>query len=82
MRARPRRVWRHASTDASELNRTAQYWANMEPENAAKVVEKLPVPYVARVLSQMSPDAVGAILDAVPATFAAELTQENPQLKR
>ncbi len=65
-----------------ELSRTAQYWANMEPENAAKVVEKLPVPYVARVLAQMSPDAVGAILDAVPAAFAAQLTQENPQLKR
>ena len=53
----------------------------MEPDNAAKVVQRLPVPYVARVLAQMSPDAVGAILDAVPATFAAQLTQENPQLK-
>jgi flagellar motility protein MotE (MotC chaperone) len=71
-----------SSTADQALSRTAQYWANMEPENAAKVVEKLPVPYVARVLAQMPPDAVGAILDAVPAAFAAQLTQENPQLKR
>jgi flagellar motility protein MotE (MotC chaperone) len=54
----------------------------MEPDNAAKVIQKLPVPYVARVFSQMSPDAVGAILDALPSTYAAELTQENPELKR
>lgn len=70
------------SSQTTEDSRTAQYWANMEPDNAAKVIQKLPVPYVARVFSQMSPDAVGAILDALPATYAAELTQENPQLKR
>jgi len=70
------------SQQSSEDSRTAQYWANMEPDNAAKVIQKLPVPYVARVFSQMSPDAVGAILDALPATYAAQLTQENPQLKR
>jgi flagellar motility protein MotE (MotC chaperone) len=71
-----------AASENVQLSRTAQYWANMEPENAAKVVQKLPVPYVARVLAQMSPDAVGAILDALPASFAAQLTQENPELKR
>jgi flagellar motility protein MotE (MotC chaperone) len=53
----------------------------MEPENAAKVVERLPVPYVAQVLALMSPDDAGAILDAVPPAFAAQLTQENPGLK-
>jgi flagellar motility protein MotE (MotC chaperone) len=71
-----------ASPESTSDARTAQYWANMEPDNAAKVIKKLPVPYVARVFSQMSPDAVGAILDALPASYAAQLTQENPQLKR
>jgi flagellar motility protein MotE (MotC chaperone) len=71
-----------SSPQSASDSRTAQYWANMEPDNAAKVIQKLPVPYVARVFSQMSPDAVGAILDALPSTYAAELTQENPELKR
>jgi flagellar motility protein MotE (MotC chaperone) len=71
-----------AAGATQDMRRTADYWANMEPENAAKVVQRLPVPYVARVLALMSPDAVGAILDALPATYAAALTQENPELKR
>ena len=75
------------STDAGsnatpQMRRTAQVWANMEPENAAKVVQRLPVPYVAQVLALMAPDDAGAILDAVPPAFAAQLTQENPGLKR
>lgn len=70
------------ASSSATLRRTAEYWANMEPENAAKVVERLPVPYVASVLAQMSPDDVGAILDALPPAVAARLTQENPQLKR
>ncbi|HTU71473.1 MAG TPA: hypothetical protein VMF11_14310 [Candidatus Baltobacteraceae bacterium] len=65
-----------------DMRRTAQIWASMEPENAAKVVQRLPVPYVARVFALMSPDDAGAILDALPAAFAAQLTQENPELKR
>jgi flagellar motility protein MotE (MotC chaperone) len=69
------------SNATTEMRRTAQVWANMEPENAAKVVERLPVPYVAQVLALMSPDDAGAILDAVPPAFAAQLTQENPGLK-
>ena len=64
-----------------DMRRTAQYWANMEPDNLAKVLPKLPIPYVARVLALMSPDDVGAILDALPATYAAQLTQESPELK-
>jgi flagellar motility protein MotE (MotC chaperone) len=64
------------------MRRTAQYWSNMEPDNAAKVVQKLPIPYVASVMTLMSPDDVGAILDALPASYAAELTQEHPELKR
>lgn len=71
-----------ASGATQDMRRTANYWANMEPENAAKVMQKLPVPYVARVLALMSPDAVGAILDALPAGYAAQLTQENPELRR
>jgi flagellar motility protein MotE (MotC chaperone) len=71
-----------AADATQDMRRTADYWANMEPENAAKVVQRLPIPYVARVLALMSPDAVGAILDALPATYAAALTQENPELKR
>jgi len=65
-----------------DMRRTAQYWANMEPQNAAKVVQKLPSAYVARVMSLMSPDAAGAILDALPAAVAARLTQEHPELRR
>jgi len=65
-----------------DMRRTAQVWANMDPSNAAKVIQRLPVPYVARVLALMSPDDAGAILDAAPATFVAQVTQENPSLKR
>jgi len=71
-----------SSAATPQMRRTAQVWANMEPENAAKVVQRLPVPYVAQVLALMAPDDAGAILDAVPPAFAAQLTQENPGLKR
>jgi flagellar motility protein MotE (MotC chaperone) len=71
-----------AAGDTTQLRRTAELWANMQPENAAKVIQKLPVPYVAQVLALMSADDAGAILDAVPAAYAAQLTQENPGLKK
>lgn len=64
-----------------DMKRTAQYWTSMDPENAAKIVQRLPPSYVARVFSLMQPDAVGAILDALPATYAAKLTQEQPQIQ-
>lgn len=64
-----------------DMRRTASVWANMEPENAAKVIQKLPIPYVARILALMAPDTVGAILDALPASYAAKLTQDHPELK-
>lgn len=64
-----------------DMRRTAQYWANMDPSNAAKVIQRLPVPYVARVFALMSPDDAGAILDVLPPAYAAQVTQENPQLK-
>ncbi len=65
-----------------DMRRTASYWGNMEPENAAKLIQRLPVPYVAHVLALMSPDNVGAILDALPASYAAKLTQDHPELKK
>ena len=71
-----------SSGATADMKRTAQYWANMEPENAAKVVQKLPVVYVARVFSQMAPDSASSIMDALPANYVAALTQEHPELKR
>jgi flagellar motility protein MotE (MotC chaperone) len=71
-----------ASGATQDMRRTANYWASMDPENAAKVVQRLPVGYVARIFALMSSDAAGAILDALPPAYAAQLTQENPELKR
>jgi flagellar motility protein MotE (MotC chaperone) len=65
----------------ADIRRTGQYWASMEPENAAKIAQRLPTSYVARVFAQMSPNDVGAILDALPAAYAAKLTQENPEIQ-
>jgi hypothetical protein len=65
-----------------DMRRTASVWANMEPENASKVIQKLPIPYVAHILALMAPDTVGAILDALPADYAAKLTQDHPELKK
>ena len=66
----------------ADARRTASVWAAMDPENAAKVVQKLPIPYVAHILALMSPDQVGPIMDALPPTYAAALTQEHPELRR
>jgi flagellar motility protein MotE (MotC chaperone) len=65
-----------------DVQRTAQVWAAMDSEAAAKIVQQLPQDYVARVFAAMSPDAVGAILENLPASYAAKLTQEHPELKR
>ena len=54
----------------------------MEPENAAKVIQKEPIPYVAHILALMAPDTVGSILDALPADYAAKLTADHPELKK
>lgn len=71
------------SANASpDMKRTADYWAAMDPENAAKVAQRLPPSYVARVLALMPTEAAGTILDNLPPTFAAKLTQEKPDLKR
>lgn len=65
-----------------DMRRTAAEWASMDSESAAKVVQKLPIEYVARVFAVMSPDAAGAILENLPASYAAQLTQDHPELKR
>jgi MgtE intracellular N domain len=66
----------------TDMRRVGQYWASMDPENAAKIVERLPTSYVARVFALMSPDSVAQILDGLPPKYAAQLTQENPQIQR
>lgn len=71
------------STQATaDMRRTAAVWSSMDAESAAKIVQKLPQDYVARIFALMSPDAVGAILENLPATYAAKLTQEHPQIQR
>jgi flagellar motility protein MotE (MotC chaperone) len=65
-----------------DMRRTAAVWSAMDSEAAAKVVQKLPQDYVARVFALMSPDSVGAILENLPASYAARLTQEHPELHR
>jgi flagellar motility protein MotE (MotC chaperone) len=66
---------------SADVRRTGAYWSSMEPENAAKLAQRLPTSYVARVFAQMSPNDVGAILDALPPAYAAKLTQENPEIQ-
>lgn len=66
----------------ADMRRTAQVWGSMDSEAAAKVVQKLPDAYVARVFALMSPDSVGAILENLPSGYAARLTGEHPELKR
>ena len=71
-----------ASGASADARRTAQMWAAMDPDNAAKVIQKLPVSYAAHILALMSADSAGPILDALPPAFAAALTQEHPELRR
>ncbi|HEY8313150.1 MAG TPA: hypothetical protein VIG51_03165 [Candidatus Baltobacteraceae bacterium] len=65
-----------------DMRRTAQEWGAMDADAAAKVVQKLPLPYVAHIFALMSPDSAGAILEALPPAYAASLTQEHPELRR
>lgn len=66
---------------AAALRRTGSYWGSMEPSNAAKVVQRLSPAYAAQVFATMSADAVGAILDALPPTYVAKVTQANPNVQ-
>ena len=71
-----------AANATPDMRRTATYWASMDAENAAKLVQRLPTNYVARVLALMSADSAGQILNALPAGYAATLTQEHPELRQ
>jgi flagellar motility protein MotE (MotC chaperone) len=65
-----------------DMRRTAAQWSAMDPEAVAKVVQRLPVAYVARIFAVMGPDNVGPILEAVPPAYAAQLTRDHPELAR
>ena len=69
------------SNATPEMQRTAQYWASMDPQNAAKIAQRLPPSYDAAIFSLMQPDAVGAIMDQLPPTFAAKLAQNTPKAR-
>ncbi|MDQ2679760.1 MAG: hypothetical protein M3Y21_01890 [Candidatus Eremiobacteraeota bacterium] len=71
-----------SSAATPDLRRTASEWESMDAENAAKVVQRLPISYVARVFAVMPADSVGQILNNLPPAFAAQLTQEHPELRR
>jgi|SRR5579884_310947 len=71
-----------SSQGTPDMRRTAQVWGAMDSEAAAKVVQRLPSDYVVRIFALMPPDSVGAILENLPASYAARLTQEHPELKR
>jgi len=67
---------------SDDIRRAAQEWAAMDPEKAAALVQKLPTTYVASVFAQMSADAVGPIMDALPPKVAALIVSSgtNAQL--
>ena len=69
-----------SSQATPDMRRTAAVWAAMDADSAAKVVQKLPDDYVARIFALMSPDSVGAILENLPPAYAARLTRERPEL--
>lgn len=70
------------SNATPDMRRTAQEWGAMDSEAAAKVVQRLPDAYVARIFALMTPDSVGAILENLPPGYAARITQDRPELKR
>jgi flagellar motility protein MotE (MotC chaperone) len=67
-----------AQTDSSSasdaVKRTAQYWASMDSEKAAAIVQRLPDDYVNRVFAQMPADSVADIMNTLPPKVAARLT--------
>lgn len=64
-----------------DMRRTAQMWAAMDPDEAAKIVLRMRPEYAARIFALMPADAAGQILDALPAPYGARVTQEQPQLR-
>lgn len=59
--------------DAAQIERTAKIWDDMDPEAAAKIAQRLPDAYVARVFAKMQADQVAEILGAMPPKIAARL---------
>ncbi|GAC1404092.1 MAG: hypothetical protein NVSMB64_06790 [Candidatus Velthaea sp.] len=60
-----------------DMKRTAQYWASMDAEKAAAIAQRLPDAYVNGVFTQMTPESVGDIMNALPAKVAARLTASS-----
>jgi hypothetical protein len=71
-----------AAPVSNSVRLAAQQWAAMDPGKAAALVQKLPAIYVSSVFAQMSPDAVGPIMDALPPKVAALIIQSGttPQI--
>jgi hypothetical protein len=63
------------SAASSDMKRTADYWAQMEPEKAAAIVERLPQSYVTQVFAAMPADQVSEIMNVLPARYAAKLAE-------
>ena len=70
-----------AAQATPDMHRTASVWSAMDAEAAAKVVQRLPDDYVARIFAIMAPDSVGTILENTPAAYAARLTRDRPELQ-
>jgi len=60
-----------------DIGRVASYWGGMEADKAAAIVQRLPDDYVVRIFQKMSPDQVGEILAALPASVAARLSSDR-----
>jgi len=63
-----------AGAESDAVRRTAQYWASMDAEKAAAIVQRLPDSYVNRVFAQMPADSVADIMNTLPPKVAARLT--------
>ena len=64
-----------------DMRRTASYWSSMDAEAAAKLVQRQPVAYAARIFALMPADSVGQILNSLSPSYAAALTQDHPELR-
>lgn len=71
-----------ATQATPDMRRTASVWSAMDADSAAKVVQRLPDDYVARIFAIMPSDSVGAILEDAPVAYAARLTRDRPELRR
>ncbi|MDQ6930295.1 MAG: hypothetical protein M3126_06490 [Candidatus Eremiobacteraeota bacterium] len=70
-----------AANATPDMRRTASYWSSMDAEAAAKLVQRQPVGYAARIFALMPADSVGQILNNLSPAYAAGLTQDHPELR-